>query len=121
MGAAEKLVRRDQHIRESWITAMEARLVREELVKCRKSEGVNSYVECKHLADLYMELVKDASVGTLYVLQASGLLTNQCLILYRLKDTDKSMYLELPDPVGCMPTLQEIIIVCHKLGREIPH
>jgi hypothetical protein len=42
---------------------MEARLVREELAKCRKGEGVNSYQNCKYLADLYLELLKDANVS----------------------------------------------------------
>jgi len=57
-----KLEARDAHIRESWINAMEAKLVGEELSKCRKGEGVNSYQNCKYLADLYLELLKDASV-----------------------------------------------------------
>jgi hypothetical protein len=58
-----KLEARDAHIRESWINAMEAKLVGEELSKCRKGEGVNSYQNCKYLADLYLELLKDASVS----------------------------------------------------------
>jgi len=57
-----KLEARDAHTRESWINAMEARLVGEELSKCRKGEGVNAYQNCKHLADLYLELLRDASV-----------------------------------------------------------
>ena len=44
---------------------MEAKLVGEELSKCRKGEGVNSYQNCKHLADLYLELLRDASVSIL--------------------------------------------------------
>lgn len=57
-----KLEARDAHTRESWINAMEAKLVGEELSKCRKGEGVNAYQNCKHLADLYLELLRDASV-----------------------------------------------------------
>ncbi|KAG8835469.1 hypothetical protein FRC17_003036 [Serendipita sp. 399] len=53
---------RDKYIRESWVRTMEARLVGEELSKCRKGEGVNAYQNCKYLADLYMELLKDASL-----------------------------------------------------------
>lgn len=30
---------------------MEQRLVRDELAKCYKSEGVNHYVNCKHLSE----------------------------------------------------------------------
>jgi hypothetical protein len=30
---------------------MEQRLVRDELAQCYKSEGVNHYVNCKHLTD----------------------------------------------------------------------
>lgn len=50
---------------------MEARLVREELSKCRKGEGVNSYQNCKHLADLYLELLKDANVSLNLMLLSS--------------------------------------------------
>ncbi|PVF93309.1 hypothetical protein CPB86DRAFT_715750 [Serendipita vermifera] len=59
-----KLEARDKHIRESWINTMETRLVAEELSKCRKGEGVNAPQNCKHLADLYLELLRDASVST---------------------------------------------------------
>ncbi|CAE6424256.1 unnamed protein product [Rhizoctonia solani] len=51
---------RDKVIRESWIKAMEARLVREELQKCHKYEGVNHYQSCKELAEKYIDLLKDA-------------------------------------------------------------
>ncbi|KAG8760381.1 hypothetical protein FRC14_003238 [Serendipita sp. 396] len=57
-----KLEARDKHIRETWINTMEARLVGEELAKCRKGEGVNAAQNCKYLADLYLELLKDASL-----------------------------------------------------------
>ncbi|ORY77798.1 hypothetical protein BCR37DRAFT_122653 [Protomyces lactucae-debilis] len=42
---------RNTMIREQWIKTMEQRLVRDELARCYKSEGVNHYVTCKHLAD----------------------------------------------------------------------
>jgi hypothetical protein len=41
---------------------MEARIVREELVKCQKAEGVNHYVECKHLSELYLKLLRENKV-----------------------------------------------------------
>lgn len=34
---------REEKIRQSWIGVMEARLVREELQKCWRTEGVNHY------------------------------------------------------------------------------
>ena len=42
---------RDSIIREQWIKTMEQRLVRDELAKCYKAEGVNHYVACKDLAE----------------------------------------------------------------------
>lgn len=65
-----KLTARDLALRESWVNAMEARLVREELAKCRRGEGVNAYANCKHLADLYLDLLKDAQVSPHYFLVA---------------------------------------------------
>lgn len=52
------LAAREKTIKESWVGAMEARIVREELVKCQQAEGVNHYAECKHLAELYLQLMK---------------------------------------------------------------
>ena len=49
-------------IRESWIRAMEARIVSENLQKCHRIEGVNHYEKCKHLADKYSELLREARV-----------------------------------------------------------
>ena len=59
------LAAREEHIRESWVKAMEARLVREELQKCHKFEGVNHYQSCKELAERYIDLLKDAKVRTM--------------------------------------------------------
>jgi len=60
--AAKVLNARNDLIREQWTGVMEARLVREELIKCRRVEGVNSYVKCKHLADLYIDLLRTSGV-----------------------------------------------------------
>ncbi|CAG8554939.1 36_t:CDS:2 [Racocetra fulgida] len=49
----------DQQVREYWIKVMEIRLVRNQLIKCYKTEGVNHYKNCKKLADLYVELLKE--------------------------------------------------------------
>lgn len=45
-----------------WVKTMEARIVREELMKCHRSEGVNHYAICKPLVETYMDLLKDAKV-----------------------------------------------------------
>ncbi|KAG9017617.1 hypothetical protein FRB90_000487 [Tulasnella sp. 427] len=58
----ETLASRDKHIKDSWVSAMEVRIVREELIKCHKSEGVNHYAECKHLSELYLKLMKENKV-----------------------------------------------------------
>ena len=42
---------RDSLVREQWIKTMEQRLVRDELAKCYRAEGVNHYVACKDLAE----------------------------------------------------------------------
>ncbi|ESK92325.1 nadh-ubiquinone oxidoreductase 12 kda subunit [Moniliophthora roreri MCA 2997] len=57
-----KLQARDEHLRESWVRAMEARLVRDELEKCQKSEGVNHYENCKWLADKYLDKLRESKV-----------------------------------------------------------
>jgi len=56
------LASREEHIRETWIKAMEARIVRDELIKCQKMEGVNNYSECKHLSELYLRLMRENKV-----------------------------------------------------------
>ncbi|KAK6908948.1 hypothetical protein V866_002198 [Kwoniella sp. B9012] len=53
---------RDEHIRESWIKAMEARLVREELQKCYRGEGVNHLQNCKDLAEKYAGMIRENKV-----------------------------------------------------------
>ncbi|KAG8935368.1 hypothetical protein FRC03_005269 [Tulasnella sp. 419] len=54
-----KIAERDAFLKESWVKAMEARIVREELIKCQKAEGVNHYTECKHLSELYLKMLKE--------------------------------------------------------------
>lgn len=54
---------RTEKIRENWIRTMEARLVRDELSKCQKAEGVNHYQVCHYLAERYLGLLKDAKVS----------------------------------------------------------
>ncbi|KAF5342145.1 hypothetical protein D9611_001607 [Ephemerocybe angulata] len=54
-----QLEERENILRESWVKAMEARLVQEELGKCQKGEGVNHYENCKWLADKYLGMLKE--------------------------------------------------------------
>jgi len=57
-----KLSEREHHVRESWVKAMEARLVREELEKCQRTEGVNHYENCKWLSEKYLTMLKENKV-----------------------------------------------------------
>lgn len=47
--------------------AMEARLVREELEKCQKTEGVNHYENCRWLTEKYLKMLKENKVLSLRV------------------------------------------------------
>lgn len=58
----DKLQERDEHIRESWVKAMEVRLVANELAKCHKAEGVNHYENCAWLSEKYMAMLKENRV-----------------------------------------------------------
>ena len=53
---------REQKIREDWIKVMELRLIREQLNKCYKTEGVNHYQNCRELAEKYLSLLKESKV-----------------------------------------------------------
>jgi len=57
-----KLQERDNHVRESWVKAMEVRLVRDELDKCQKAEGVNHYENCKWLSEKYLTMLRENKV-----------------------------------------------------------
>lgn len=41
---------------------MEARLVRDELDKCQKTEGVNHYENCRWLSEKYLTMLKENKV-----------------------------------------------------------
>ncbi|KAF5327534.1 hypothetical protein D9619_004365 [Psilocybe cf. subviscida] len=53
-----KLQAREDHIRESWVKAMELRLVQHELNKCHLAEGVNHYENCRWLSEKYLDMLK---------------------------------------------------------------
>ena len=52
---------------------MEARLVREELEKCQKGEGVNHYENCKWLSDKYLKMMKENRVSWVVIHGISSL------------------------------------------------
>jgi hypothetical protein len=51
---------------------MEARLVREELKKCYRGEGVNHLQNCKELAERYAAMIRDNAVRLSLLTWASG-------------------------------------------------
>jgi hypothetical protein len=57
-----RLAARDAHIRESWVRAMEARIVRDQLQVCYQVEGVNHYETCRELSEKYITLLKENGV-----------------------------------------------------------
>ncbi|KAI9434209.1 hypothetical protein H4582DRAFT_1981302, partial [Lactarius indigo] len=52
----------DAHVRESWVRAMEARIVRDQLQSCYRAEGVNHYESCRELSEKYTTLLKENRV-----------------------------------------------------------
>ncbi|KAL1931199.1 hypothetical protein VTP01DRAFT_10336 [Rhizomucor pusillus] len=53
---------RAQKIRDDWVKAMEARIIKEKLDECYRTEGVNHYQNCRDLADLYIKTIKENKV-----------------------------------------------------------
>ncbi|CAO0789387.1 hypothetical protein V8B55DRAFT_1500087 [Mucor lusitanicus] len=49
---------RNQKIRDDWVKAMEARIIKEKLDECYRTEGVNHYKSCRDLADMYLATIK---------------------------------------------------------------
>ncbi|TFK27169.1 NADH-ubiquinone oxidoreductase 12 kDa subunit [Coprinopsis marcescibilis] len=58
----DQLHSREEILRESWVRAMETRLVQEELGKCQRGEGVNHYENCRWLADKYLTMLRENRV-----------------------------------------------------------
>jgi hypothetical protein len=59
-----RLAARDAHLRESWVRAMEARIVRDQLQSCYRVEGVNHYEACRELSEKYITMLKENRVGS---------------------------------------------------------
>lgn len=53
---------REAKLRELWVRAMEARLVRDELGKCQQAEGVNHYENCAWLSQKYLGMLRESRV-----------------------------------------------------------
>jgi len=78
---------------------MEARLVREELAKCWREEGVNHYQSCHALAEKYLDMIKThrvsgagkipSDVGSLRAGAPSGM---ECRILMQHIHTLSSLF-----------------------------
>jgi len=62
-------------VHESWVRTMEAKLVRDELNKCYKAEGVNHFENCKWLSEKYLGMLKDARVRCSHILSLATYLT----------------------------------------------
>jgi hypothetical protein len=56
-------------VREVWVKLMEARLVRDELDKCHRGEGVNHYENCKWLSELYLGKMRDVKASKVVAVQ----------------------------------------------------
>ncbi|MCJ1312851.1 hypothetical protein MMC25_006527 [Agyrium rufum] len=52
----------DAIIREQWVRSMMARIVRDEMGKCYRREGVNHLEKCGRLRERYFELLKESKV-----------------------------------------------------------
>jgi len=57
-----RLAARDAHVRESWVRAMEARIVQDQLQSCYRAEGVNHYENCRELSEKYITLLRENRV-----------------------------------------------------------
>jgi hypothetical protein len=74
-----RLAARDAHVRESWVRAMEARIVRDQLQSCYRAEGVNHYETCRELSEKYITLLRENRVRLQFL--ASGSLMSLTSIL----------------------------------------
>lgn len=69
-----RLKEREEIIRESWVRAMEAKIVRDNITQCYRLEGVNHTERCKDLADKYARMLQENKVRLLlWSLQVASL------------------------------------------------
>lgn len=60
-----RIASRDEHIRETWVRAMETRIVKDMLQECQRVESVNHYENCRELADKYISMMRENQVRSL--------------------------------------------------------
>lgn len=56
---------REQFMREHLIAKERVKLLRQQVIACYRKEGVNHYVNCKHLTTKYLEMIQDKTFGRL--------------------------------------------------------
>ncbi|KAK9763233.1 hypothetical protein K7432_010297 [Basidiobolus ranarum] len=56
------LAARNQRVREDWVKLMEERIVKKKLRECYKTQGVNHYENCRHLALSYLKSLRTNKV-----------------------------------------------------------
>lgn len=56
---------REQVMREQMVAKERMKLLREQVIACYRKEGVNHYVNCKHLATKYLDIIRDPTCGML--------------------------------------------------------
>ncbi|OBZ72729.1 NADH-ubiquinone oxidoreductase subunit, mitochondrial [Grifola frondosa] len=54
-----RLQERNESIRESWVRTMECQIVKDNVQKCFRLEGVNHLEKCKALRDRYLEMLAE--------------------------------------------------------------
>lgn len=56
---------REQFMREHMIAKERVKLLRQQVIACYRAEGVNHYVNCKHLTTKYLDIIQDTTFGRL--------------------------------------------------------
>lgn len=56
---------REQVMREQFIAKERVKLLRQQVIACYRKEGVNHYVNCKHLTTKYLDIIQDRTYGML--------------------------------------------------------
>ncbi|KAI0711924.1 NADH-ubiquinone oxidoreductase 12 kDa subunit [Cerioporus squamosus] len=57
-----RLAEREHIIRESWVRTMEAKLLRDQLDRCYRTEGVNQMESCKDIRERYIDMLRENRV-----------------------------------------------------------
>lgn len=57
---------------------MKARLVRGELIKCQRGEGVNHYKHCRDLAEMYTGMIRENKVSCDQLREDLGVRLSRC-------------------------------------------